>query len=343
MNDAKRNSHENENIGVVVIGRNEGQRLRKAIESVIVADIDVSVVYVDSGSSDGSVELAKSFDVVVHALDPEKPFSPSRARVEGVEQLLSRFPDISFIQFLDGDCELDPDWMKNAVNYLKSNDDTAVVCGMLDEAFPESSIYNKLSPQRWKQSTGNINACGGIFVVKRACYNKVGGFKAELLTREESDLCARIRSLNYSVVRLDYPMAKHDSGLITFRQWWSRAVWGGYGDALSVKADPKNPESKKRLKWYIFWPFLTPVLIITGIIGMFFTKIWGLLLVFGIIAQGQMFARNLLGCLRQGDSISDGILYAFFTALRNFACGFGFMKSFKQRNDDLKRPDPHSL
>ena len=46
-------------IGVVVIGRNEGERLKRCLNS-IQSQHSGPVVYVDSGSTDGSADYARS-------------------------------------------------------------------------------------------------------------------------------------------------------------------------------------------------------------------------------------------------------------------------------------------
>ena len=54
-------------IGVVVIGRNEGERLRRCLESL--GPHLAATVYVDSGSADGSVALARSLGAETVELD----------------------------------------------------------------------------------------------------------------------------------------------------------------------------------------------------------------------------------------------------------------------------------
>src|SRR5689334_4384058 len=73
-------------IGVVAIGRNEGERLRVCLESALRASPDV--VYVDSGSTDGSVAMAKQLGVHVVELDLTIPFTAARARNAGFEKLV---------------------------------------------------------------------------------------------------------------------------------------------------------------------------------------------------------------------------------------------------------------
>jgi glycosyltransferase involved in cell wall biosynthesis len=127
-------------IGVVVIGRNEGERLRRCLESVRSG----AVVYVDSGSSDGSVALARSLGVEVVGLDLSSPFTAARARNAGFERLLQFDPSAEFVQFVDGDCEVAAGWLERARKEFEARSDAAVVCGRLRERFPDATVYNRL-------------------------------------------------------------------------------------------------------------------------------------------------------------------------------------------------------
>lgn len=327
-------------VGFIVIGRNEGDRLQRALSSI--PKECVSILYVDSGSSDGSVEMARSMDIAVHCLDPELPFSPARARAEGALHLIDSKPDLDFLHFLDGDCEIMPDWLPRAVAHLKDNEDVAIVCGKLSEADPEASIYNKLSPLSWEMPTGEIRACGGIFIVRRDVYEEVGGFNTSLITREESDFCRRVKAVDRKIVRLDTMMAKHDSGLYRFGQWWARAVWGGYGDALSIKMDPWSSENFSRLRWYLTWPFLMPISGIVGVFGTFLSPWFIILVLISVISHGLRVLRFTVARLRQNDSVKDAMLYSFFKVIRSYACVLGFFKFFLERGKPSSRPDPHS-
>src|SRR5260370_33356312 len=89
--------------GVVVIGRNEGERLRQCLRSLSTSAV---VVYVDSGSADGSAQWARSQGVEVVELDVGRPFTAARARNAGFTRLRELASDLLYVQFADGDCEL---------------------------------------------------------------------------------------------------------------------------------------------------------------------------------------------------------------------------------------------
>ena len=147
-----------ETIGAVVIGRNEGRRLEVCLRSVAKQLQDV--VYVDSGSSDGSVDLARSLGATVVQLSSDDPFTAARARNAGVARLHELDGPIAYVQFIDGDCELQPQWVEKARDFLDNNPAVAVVCGRRRERYPEASRYNRLCDIEWDTPVGPIDSCG---------------------------------------------------------------------------------------------------------------------------------------------------------------------------------------
>lgn len=146
-------------LGLVAIGRNEGERMRRCLESVMGRGL--VIVYVDSGSVDGSVELARSLGADVVELDLSRPFTAARARNEGFERLSQIDTQVRFVQFVDGDCEVANGWLEKARGVLEENPDVGVVCGRRRERFPEHTVYNRLADLEWDSPIGESKACGG--------------------------------------------------------------------------------------------------------------------------------------------------------------------------------------
>jgi GT2 family glycosyltransferase len=216
----------NEAIGIVVIGRNEGERLRRCLESVT-HDVQAAV-YVDSGSTDGSSGLARGRGWEVVELSTDTPFTAARARNEGFERLLAVEPDIAMVQFLDGDCELIEGWIPAARRSLSVRDNTAIVAGVLNESFPEDSVYNRLSRVEWDQPSGQTLEVGGIFMARVEAMSEVGGFNPMLIAGEEPELCFRLRRAGWKIRRIPDAMASHDTTMYRFSQWWKRTVRHGH-------------------------------------------------------------------------------------------------------------------
>ena len=211
-------------VGFVAIGRNEGQRLRRCLESLSGGP----VVYVDSGSTDDSLALAQQSGVLVAELDRASPFSAARARNLGLQRLRAAHPEVEFVQFVDGDCELRAGWVEAGLAALRSRPDVAVVCGRRRERFPEASVYNRLCDIEWDTPVGEATACGGDALMRVAALAEVGGYDPTMIAGEEPELCLRLLRRRWRVLRLPAEMTLHDAAMTRWTQWWRRALRDGH-------------------------------------------------------------------------------------------------------------------
>jgi len=254
-------------IGIVVIGRNEGERLIKCLKSVK-SEIVTDTVYVDSGSTDGSIAAAERLGVAVFNLDMNRPFTAARARNEGFVALTSLNPNVQFVQFIDGDCELVPGWLATALKFLEQRNDVGVVCGRRREQHPDASIYNRLCDVEWNTPIGEATECGGDAMIRCDAFKVAAGYRIELIAGEEPELCLRLRDLGWKIWRLDAEMTRHDAAITRFGQWWKRTVRSGYAYAEIARLHRK---SKLRIyaqeaKRAVFWGGLLPLVICLGTI-----------------------------------------------------------------------------
>ncbi|MDR3622637.1 MAG: glycosyltransferase [Paludisphaera borealis] len=247
-------------IGVVAIGRNEGERLRRCLESV--SGLGLILVYVDSGSQDGSIELARGLGVEVVELDLSRPFSAARARNEGLERLLAIAPEVRYVQFVDGDCEIADGWIDRARRELDERPEAAAVCGRLRERHPERSVYNRLADLEWNTPIGEAKACGGIAVMRVAALRQVGGFDPDLIAGEEPELCVRLRQKGWKIFRIDAEMALHDMAMTRFRQWWKRTMRTGhaYAEGAALHGRPPERHYVRETRSIVVWGLVAPLL-----------------------------------------------------------------------------------
>jgi GT2 family glycosyltransferase len=239
-------------IGAVVIGRNEGARLEVCLRSVA-AQVG-TVVYVDSGSRDGSVSLARARGAVVVELDPARPFTAARARNEGFERLTRALPGLELVQFIDGDCALHPGWVDDAASVLAAEPGTGVVCGRRRERYPDRSAFNRLCDHEWDTPVGVADTCGGDALMRAAAFRAAGGFSPDLIAGEEPDLCRRIRAAGWTIRRIDREMTVHDAAMTRLSQWWQRNRRSGfaYAEALA-RHGHGEPQALRRVASNVFW------------------------------------------------------------------------------------------
>lgn len=226
-------------VGFVAIGRNEGDRLKRCLPSLLRES--ARVVYVDSGSTDGSAEFARSIGVEVLPLDTSVAFTMSRARNAGWKLLLERWPETGFVHFVDGDCELIEGWLPEALGFLSANPKVAAVCGRRRERFPQKSVFNRLCETEWNTPVGEAKSCGGDSLMLRCALVAAGGFNESLIAGEEPELCLRLRKAGWKIWRIDKDMTLHDANILRWNQWWRRSMRGGYGAAdvaARTAADP---------------------------------------------------------------------------------------------------------
>jgi len=278
-------------VGIVAIGRNEGERLLRCLAS---APAGTPLVYVDSGSSDGSAERARARGAAVLELSPERPFSAARARNEGFAWLRARHPALRFVQFLDADCALDPSWLERGCEALEAQPDAAIVCGRLREEHPEASLYNRLCDIEWDGPLGEIPACGGVFLARAADYAEVGGMDPRVIAAEEDDLCIRLRERGRRVVRIGGEMARHDAAMSRLSEWWRRALRSGHAYAQVSTLHRGSPiarfEREARSAWLL--GLLLPAAIATAAAV---TTGWALLLFLAYLPLVARVARRLEG------------------------------------------------
>ena len=253
-------------IAAVIIGRNEGARLETCLSSVL-RSVD-QVVYVDSGSTDGSLGVARDMGAEVIALDMALPFTAARARNAGLDGLGEY---VRYVQLIDGDCELREGWIDAARAHLEQHAEVAVVCGRRRERHPESSVFNALIDDEWDTPVGPALACGGDAMIRLSALRDVGGYRDTLIAGEEPELCVRLRQAGWTIIRLPDEMTWHDAAITRFSQWWQRSRRAGHAFAEGAALHGAPPErhwvreTRRALGWGVILPIVVILIaVLTG-------------------------------------------------------------------------------
>ncbi len=243
-------------LSVVIIGRNEGDRLARCLESVAAlrgVPGQKQIIYVDSASTDGSPRIARDFGAEVIALNAGGS-SAASGRNSGWRS--ARAP---FVLFLDGDTVLQPDFPRLALDAISQDERTAAVWGHRREIHPGRSIYNRVLDLDWIYAPGETQYCGGDVLMRKCSLEQVDGYDSTLIAGEEPELCRRLRHCGYRILHIDSPMTGHDLNITRFSQYWRRALRAGHAYAeisarFRATSDPMwLQESKSNIVRGGFW------------------------------------------------------------------------------------------
>ena len=310
-------------LGVVVIGRNEGERLRRCLESL--GRQVRAAVYVDSGSEDGSVALARQMGATVVELDTAIPFTAARARNEGFAALQQVQGEVAMVQFVDGDCEVESGWLQRAARELRQDDQLAVVFGRRRERARDASIYNLLCDLEWDVPGGEVQSCGGDALVRVVALQQCGGFDPTLIAGEEPELSFRLRALGWRLRCVAAPMTIHDADMHTFSQWWRRGMRAGYVEAEGLaRLGAQYPRRRAAVSNFV-WAVVVPVFIVAAATSLLLAGHHlpaGLVVTGGVGLYALMWIRILRHARRRWPS-PDARLYATYCLLAKWPAVHG--------------------
>lgn len=295
-------------VDVVLIGRNEGDRLIASLASL--KGTARRVVYVDSGSIDGSAAAALEAGAEIVDLDTSVPFTAARARNAGFEALNASGPEPEFVQFIDGDCSVVASWIETGREHLEGHPELGLVTGWRSEIHRDVSVYNQLCDFEWHRPAGKILACGGDMMVRADAFCQVGGFDPTVIAAEDDEFCTRLRKAGWELERIPYDMTRHDAAMTRFGQWWQRAVRSGHGFAQVGHLHPEYFVTERRR--VLISGLVLPLV---AVLGAFFS-LWVPLLV--LAAYGLSYLRTLRGMVKAGLKRREARSHAMLLTLSKF-------------------------
>lgn len=237
---------------MVIIGRNEGERLVRCIRSVQAmsdfSDEHTEIIYVDSDSTDDSPTQAKQLGAKVLTVHPERP-AAAIGRNAGWQAAQA-----PYVLFLDGDTILNPDFVAAAFQQLEANPKTAIVWGHRRELYPEKSLYQRVLDLDWVYPIGLSDFCGGDAVMRRDVLAEVDGYNPQLIAGEEPEMCQRIRAKGYEIQHIDQAMTLHDLAITRWSQYWRRATRAGhaYAEVSNLLKNTDTPLWEQEAKRNLF-------------------------------------------------------------------------------------------
>ena len=188
-------------VTIIIVGKNEDKILNRCFKSA--CSLTNNVIYVDSDSTDKSVEIAKSYtNIKIISLETKNYFhTASLARSIAAKEVKTKY-----IQFIDADMTLEKEWIIEAKNKLNSDNTLAAVVGYKKEYYSLDSNEYKLKKDKKEFFPDYLS---GAFMIKKQAYDKSKGFDPLVPWDEERDLYLRILKNKGKVLYLNTLMANH--------------------------------------------------------------------------------------------------------------------------------------
>jgi GT2 family glycosyltransferase len=267
--------------------------------------------------------MARSLGAQVVELDTTHGFTAARARNAGFARLMQLHPQLTFVQFIDGDCEVDPAWLSTAAQTLDTRPDLAVVCGRRRERSPDATIYNRLCDLEWDTTPGETTECGGDAMMRINAFEAVGGYNSRLIAGEEPELCVRFRAAGWKILRLPVEMTLHDAAMTRFSQWWNRNLRAGHAFAEGASMHGNSPVKhwvrQTRSNW--LWGLAMPLVMLALAWP---TRALSLALMAALYVL--LVTKVYLNAIHRGRSRPQAALFAVFCVLSKLPQAFGQLK-----------------
>jgi GT2 family glycosyltransferase len=220
-------------VSTVIVTHNEGDLLRKTVESFLGASVvPDQIVVVDDQSTDGSTEFLVESDEDIILVRPDEPLGISRARNLGAR---SSAGDV--VVFADAHVEVSDEWLPPLLDALGDHSigEVAPAVGWLDGrpgrgfGFTWSDSSLKMDWLREARTTACDVPflCGCFLAMRREVFDEVGGFDNGMYRWgfEDSELSLRLWLHGYRCqavpqsfirhhFRTDFPYAVDRSGII---------------------------------------------------------------------------------------------------------------------------------
>lgn len=213
-------------IDIVVVGANQSSILRLALEKLLATPYSRGALhfyYLDMGSIDGSLEIARGVEGVEVVSQGERSTTPGAGYNRGW-----RAGKSPYVQFLSLVCQIDGEWLERGIAAMGR--EVGAAAGVVQPLHPEASIFNWLHAIEWRHKSPSCGM-GRNFLIRRELLEQLDGFDEQIPFGLIRDLSEKIDSSAWRRVQLGELMATCNLGTRRFRDWFREGVEDGEGRA----------------------------------------------------------------------------------------------------------------
>lgn len=300
-------------ISFIIIGKNEGVKIKLAIDSVVKAidkcEIqDHQIIYVDSDSSDNSIQYAMGFPNV-DIVELKGDVNAAIARNEG-----ANIAEGNILFFIDGDMEIKDDFLP-----LVLNQKGELIYPFLSGEFvsidkdyngkTKKIFYHQLNKDTYQSTTG------GIFLIERHLWIKMNGMKPKMRRSQDIDLGLRLTKAGFPLLRKKEVIADHyTTHYHNDTRLWKDLIKGNQMYQRSIMY-------REHIMNRAMYPFLFKEV---SLFSLIFSLIWILvggplwvLLIYALVLIARLFINSKI------DTIKEAIKFYIFYFFRDVVVLYG--------------------
>jgi glycosyltransferase involved in cell wall biosynthesis len=184
----------------------------------------VEFIYVDNGSTDGSDDYLRAL-----GSDGIRIYSRKGDTIAGMRNFGARQGSGQYLSFIDADCSVPERYFEVAVSVLKSTGAAATGCEIHVPEDPHwiESAWHELHYVGRNRDVRYLNS--GNFFVARAAFERVGGFREDMLTGEDAEIGERLVTSGERIRACPEVKAIHFGNPKSIPEFYRRNVWHGLG------------------------------------------------------------------------------------------------------------------
>ncbi len=270
------------NISFVVVAKNEKFGINKCLGSLSkMALNDCEIICVDSGSTDGTLGVMKHYAVnssIIHIYQCKGYVNSAIVRNVGLKHVCKRY-----IFFVDGDVELDPSFIVEALQLLDSGEADAVTGRLAEKYYPKgfSHVIKSVEDRYKVTSKKSVSYGSGIFITRSQLVKKIGDWDEAFVRNQDIEYTMRL-SRHGSFFAIPVSMGTHHTLQYRVRsfEFLTKLYPIFYG--IIIKKNFDRPlvlvefltNNKWIVKGFVAWLFLIMSLCFIPLFGFYLFWMW---------------------------------------------------------------------
>lgn len=221
-------------VSVVIKALNEEHHIESCVASAVAAANALSgdVILADSGSTDRTIDIASRYPIKIVQLA-----DVSQRRCGIGPQLGYQFAEGKYVYILDGDMELDPEFLPAAIQEFEGDAKLAGVAGLVEEQSDGSVQFRGRKARNFEGTPGDVEwlDMGGLY--RREAIQQVHYISnRNLYAHEEKELGLRLSTKGWRLTRLPIKSITHyghtEATLSLLKKRWRSGYLFGAGQVI---------------------------------------------------------------------------------------------------------------